>query len=150
MMRDPLNISVDWTEKMQFTATNDKTDAKVAIAVQSGAGATENNATGSKHLFLQGFAGCTGGAVLFLLEKMRAEMPTRFVVDVSGKLTTEHPMYFETIDVVYRIDGNTDVNAIKKAVTMSEDKYCGLTYMLRKASKVSFSVLVNGQAVEMS
>lgn len=148
-MRDPLNISIDWTEKMLFTGTNDKTEAKVAIAVQGADGGKNNNATGPKHVFLQGLAACTGGAVLFLLEKLRAEMPSKFAIDISGKLTSEHPMYFETIDVVYRIEGNTDVNTIKKAITMSEDKYCGLTYMMRQVSKVSVSVLVNGQTVEL-
>lgn len=32
-MRNNVNISINWTEKLQFTATNDKTDAKVAIAI---------------------------------------------------------------------------------------------------------------------
>ncbi len=149
-MRDPLNISINWTKKMQFAATNDKTDAKVVIAVQSGDLNEDKKGTGPKHLFLQGFAGCTGGAVLFLLEKMRAEMPLKFWIDVSGKLTSEHPMYFETIDLSYHFEGNTDVNLIKKAVMMSEEKYCGLTYMLRKSAKINIGLTLNGEEIPLT
>jgi uncharacterized OsmC-like protein len=44
----------------------------------------ELKGTEPKHVFLQGLVGCTGGAVLFILEKMRAEIPTKFMVDFSG------------------------------------------------------------------
>ena len=147
-MRGNVNIAINWTEKLQFTATNDKTDAKVSIAIETPDKTGEVKGTGPKHVFLQGLAGCTGGAVIFLLEKMRAEMPTKFSIDVSGKLTTDHPMYFETIDINYHFEGNTDVEMIKKVVQMSEEKYCGLTYMLSNMAKINIGITLNGKAIE--
>lgn len=147
-MRNNVNISINWTEKLQFTATNDKTDAKVAIAIVTPDEREEIKGTGPKHVFLQGLAGCTGGAIIFLLERMRAEMPTKFMVDVSGKLTTEHPMVFETIDIIYHFEGNTDVETIKKVVKMSEEKYCGLTYMLSKMTELKIGIMLNGKNIE--
>ncbi len=147
-MRGNVNISINWTENLQFTATNDKTDAKVAIVIETPDKSEEIKGTGPKHLFLQGLAGCTGGAVLFLLQKMRTEMPSKFMVDVSGKLTTEHPMVFENIDITYRFEGNTDVETIKKAVKMSEEKYCGLTYMLSKVTELKIGILLNDKTIE--
>jgi uncharacterized OsmC-like protein len=38
---------------------------------------------------------------------------------------------------------------IKKAVKMSEEKYCGLTYMLSNMAKINFKVLLNNKIVEM-
>ena len=146
-MRHNVNISINWTEKLQFTATNDKTDAKVAIAIETPDKSEEIKGTGPKHLFLQGLAGCTGGAIIFLLEKMRAEMPTKFMIDISGKLTTEHPMYFETIDITYHFEGNTDVEMIKKVVKMNEEKYCGLTYMLSDMAKINIEIILNGKTI---
>ena len=75
-------------------------------------------------------------------------MPTKFSMDISGKLTTEHPMYFETIDMTFNFEGNTDVKMIKKAVQMSEEQYCGLSYMLRSMAKFNIKILLNGAIVE--
>jgi putative redox protein len=148
-MRPPLNISIDWTEKMQFTASNDKTNAKVAIDIITPDQTQEYTGTGPKHVFLQGLAGCAGGAIIFLLEKMRAEMPSKFGIDVHGILTTDHPMYFETIDMTYRFEGKTDENTLKKVVTMTEEKYCGLTYMLSKMAKINIIIKLNGKTIEL-
>ena len=147
-MKDQKNISINWTEKLQFTATNDKSDDEISIVIK-GEGQTEAiKGTEPKHVFLQGLAGCSGGAIIFLLQKMRAEMPTAFKMDVSGTLTTDHPMVFETIDMTYHFEGNTDVEMIKKVITMSEEKYCGLTYMLSKVSKINIMITLNGIAIE--
>ncbi|MDD4217439.1 MAG: OsmC family protein [Bacteroidales bacterium] len=147
-MRENLNVSIDWTEKLQFTATNNKTDAEIIIAVENPDKTAKITGTKPKHVFLQGLAGCSGGAIIFLLQKMRAEMPTKFSMDISGKLTTEHPMYFETIDMTFNFEGNTDVKMIKKAVQMSEEQYCGLSYMLRSMAKFNIKILLNGAIVE--
>lgn len=71
------------------------------------------------------------------------------MVNVSGKLTTDHPMYFETIDITYQFEGATDVKMIKKAVKMSEEKYCGLTYMLKDMAKINIKVLLNNKVIEL-
>lgn len=142
-----INISLDWTGKLQFIGTNDTSDAKVLIDIDTPE--TEKKETGPKQLFLQGMASCTAGVLVYLLEKMRAEMPTKIKVDVSGQLTEEHPMYFHTIDVTYDIEGNTGVDTIKKVVMMSEKKYCGLTYMLEKVANFNVKVLLNGENIEL-
>lgn len=146
-MRDNLNVSIDWTEKLKFTATNDKSDAEINIAVEDPDQTAKITGTKPKHVFLQGLAGCSGGAIIFLLRKMRAEMPSKFSMDVSGKLTTEHPMHFETIDMTYNFEGNTDGAMIKKVVQMSEEKYCGLSYMLSKTAKINIAIILNGKPI---
>ncbi|QFZ55333.1 hypothetical protein FEZ18_11200 [Oceanihabitans sp. IOP_32] len=147
-MKDKKNISVKWTEKLQFIATNDRTDAKIDIGIKGEGQKEEIQGTEPKHVFLQGLAGCSAGAIIFLLQKMRAEAPTGFKMDVSGTLTTEHPMVFETIDITYHFEGNTDVEMIKKVITMSEEKYCGLTYMLAQIAKVNIMITLNGKAIK--
>lgn len=98
-------------------------------------------------MFPQGFAGCSAGAIIFLLQKMSAETPTAFKMDVSGTLTTEQPMIFETIDITYHFEGNTDIEMLKKVTKTSEDKYCGLTYMLAKIGKVCIMITQNGKVI---
>ncbi|MDY0343938.1 MAG: OsmC family protein [Lentimicrobium sp.] len=141
-----VNISIDWTEKLQFIATNDLTDTQVIIEAPSEEGKPTQGTT-AKQLFLQGLASCTAGVVIYLLEKMRAGLPEKFKVDISGQLTNDHPMYFETIDVTYTLEGNISEEKIKKVIQMSEEKYCGLTYMLREVAKFNVRVIYNGNDI---
>ncbi len=148
-MRDPLNISINWKEKMQFIAVNDKTDYEVAIDVPNVEEGGEKKGTTPKHLFLQSIASCTGQIIVMFLRKMKAEMPSKFSVDITGTLTKEHPMYFETIDMVYTFEGNTDVNKLNKVVNMSEKQYCGLTLMVSKMAKINSKIIFNGKEIEL-
>jgi len=144
-MREPLNVSLQWEEKMQFTATNDKTDYKVAIDVPYIEEGGEKKGTTPKHLFLQSIAGCTGQIIVMFLKKMKAEMPTKFNIDIEGTLTTEHPMYFETIDITYTVEGNTDVNKLKKVIKMSEEQYCGLSFTVSKLANINTVIKYNNE-----
>ena len=146
-MRDPLNISINWKEKMQFTATNDKTNYEVAIDVPYVEEGGEKKGTTPKHLFLQSIAGCTGQIVVMFLRKMKAEMPEKFNINITGKLTSEHPMYFENIAITYNVEGKTDANKLKKVIQMSEEQYCGLTLMVGKMAKIDSTIFLNGENI---
>jgi len=144
-MSNKKNISINWKEKMQFTAINDKSDYEVAIDVPNIEEGGEKKGTTPKHLFLQSIAGCTGQIIVMFLRKMKAEMPTKFQIDVKGQLTDEHPMYFKTIDITYNVEGETEVNKLKKVIKMSEEQYCGLSYMVSKLAKINSVILLNGK-----
>ena len=143
-----VNISIEWTEKLQFIASNDTTDTQVIIDAPSEEGKSTKGTT-PKQLFLQGLASCTAGVVIYLLEKMRVELPTKFKVDISGQLTNDHPMFFETMDITYTLEGNASEDKIKKVIQMSEEKYCGLTYMLREVAKFNVKVCYNGKTIAL-
>ena len=148
-MKEPLNISINWKEKMQFIATNDKSDYEVAIDVPNKDEGGENKGTTPKLLFLQSIAACTGQIIVMFLRKMKAELPTKFKVDIAGKLTSEHPMYFENIDITYHVEGNTDVKKLKKVIKMSEQQYCGLTLMVSKMAKINTTVFLNDEKIQI-
>ncbi len=132
---------------MQFTATNDKSDYEVAIDVPNIEESGEKKGTTPKHLFLQSIAGCTGQIVVMFLRKVKAKMPKKFSIDITGQLTNEHPMYFETINITYNVEGETEVNKLKKVIKMSEEQYCGLSYMVSKLAKINSVILLNGKNI---
>ncbi|OYT16916.1 MAG: hypothetical protein B7C24_05150 [Bacteroidetes bacterium 4572_77] len=146
-MSELKNISIQWKEKMQFTATNDKTDFEVAIDVPDVEVGGEKKGTTPKHLFLQSIASCSGQIVVMFLRKMKVEMPTKFQVDITGKLTDKHPMYFETLDITYIVEGPTEVDKLKKVIKMSEEQYCGLSFMVSKIAKINTVIKLNNEIV---
>jgi putative redox protein len=85
-----------------------------------------------KPLLLASLAGCTGIDVVSLLEKMRVSY-TDFSLVVNAELTDEHPKVYSNIYLTYRIKVNeADKEKVEKAVKLSEEKYCGVSAMLRK------------------
>ena len=93
-----------------------------------------------KPLLLKSLSGCTGMDVLSLLKKMRVEHKD-FSIEVEGKLAEEHPKFYTEIHLTYTIRVNPEDHAkVTKAVALSQEKYCGVSYMLSKSSKLSYEI----------
>ncbi|MFC2125677.1 OsmC family protein [Bacteroidota bacterium] len=101
----------------------------------------ENRGVRPKPLLLLSLAGCTGMDVVSLLEKMRVPFEDLKVI-VSGELTEEHPKYYHKIHIVYKFKGEgLDELKVKKAVNLSQDKYCGVSAMLKMAAEISWEII---------
>jgi len=95
-----------------------------------------------KPLLLTSLAGCTAMDVISLLEKMIEEV-LDFSVEVDGVKREEHPTYYETIKLIYKVKGNNlDFDKIKKAVDLSLDKYCGVYFMLNSVADISYEIII--------
>jgi putative redox protein len=42
------------------------------------------------------------------------------------------------LEIVYRLRGNLDEQAVQHAITLSEEKYCSVAAMLRKTAPIAF------------
>lgn len=97
-------------------------------------------------LLLAGMAGCTGVDIVSILEKARQEV-TGFEVVVSGQRTSEFPMVFTDIQVEYLVRGrNISEDAVKRAIDLSETKYCSASAMLGKTAKITSSYKITEDA----
>ena len=86
-----------------------------------------------KPLMLAALAGCTGMDVVSLLKKMRQEIDY-FNVSVEGDTTDEHPKTYYKIKVIYEFRGKElDMDKLEKAVSLSEERYCGVSAVYRNA-----------------
>lgn len=95
-----------------------------------------------KPLTLVSLAGCTGMDVISILRKMR-EPVSWFNVRVKGEMTTEHPKTYIKIKLIYEFkasDGLKDEN-VRKAVSLSKERYCGVSALLRKAADLEDEIV---------
>jgi len=87
-------------------------------------------------LLLVGLAGCTGMDVISILRKKR-QVVTGYQVLVQGIRAETHPMVFEDITVEHIITGqHLDHEAVRRAIVLSEQRYCGACAMLCKVAKL--------------
>jgi putative redox protein len=104
-------------------------------------------ATTPKELVLLALGGCTGMDVASILSKRRVSF-RKFEIALAAELAEEHPRVFTRIDVTYRFEGDeVPLAELERAIKMSQEKYCAVSAMLRKAAPIRWTAEVNGQKV---
>jgi putative redox protein len=95
-----------------------------------------------KALILSALAGCTGIDVVMILNKMRVVF-SHFDIKVQGALTTAEPTYYEQVKIIYEIqlEDKSENDKVKKAVELSQEKYCGVSEMVRKFAELSYEIV---------
>lgn len=132
-------VELKWTGGMSFDA--DINGHKIVIDADEKVGG-ENKGPKPKPLMLVALAGCTGMDVVSILKKMRVELDS-FNVDVEATMTEEHPKYFDHFTIVYTFKGkDLPMAKLEKAVNLSQDRYCGVSEMLRKSSTLDHKIIV--------
>jgi len=132
-------VNIEWAGNMAFEA--EVNDFKIMIDAVPDVGG-QNKGPRPKPLTLVSLGGCTGMDVISILTKMRVK-PDYFNVEVTGELTEEHPKYFHTIKIRYIFRGkDLPMDKLEKAVSLSQDRYCGVSEMLRKSSKLIHEIVI--------
>lgn len=130
-------ISAVFRGGMNFTA--DLNGHKIEIDTDAASGGN-NIGTRPKVLMLASLAGCTGLDVVSILKKMRVTF-SDLTISVEGNLTDTDPKTYDKVVVNYSIKvAKEDEPKVLKAVTLSQEKYCGVTKMFESFAKVSFKI----------
>ncbi|MDG6224592.1 MAG: OsmC family protein [Candidatus Thermoplasmatota archaeon] len=99
-------------------------------------------------MVLQALMGCTGMDVVSILEKMKVTF-TSFEVREEHERSLEHPKVYTSIHLVYAIEGEeVDPEKVKKAVSLSMDRYCAVSAMLRSSVRIHHDIEINGKSIE--
>lgn len=95
-----------------------------------------------KVLLLSGLIGCTGIDVVSILKKMKVEYEN-LSIEVEAEETEEHPKIYNRIHLIYTFKGkNLPMEKLEKAVSLSQEKYCGVAAMLRKAATITYEIRI--------
>jgi putative redox protein len=132
-------IKVDWLENMAFRAHVNGHEIVLDAAAEVGG---EDRGPRPKALMMVALAGCTGMDVVSILRKMRVEVEG-FSVKVTGDLTEEHPRHFSKMHVIYEFKGkDLPPDKLEKAVSLSEERYCGVSASYRKAMGITSEIRI--------
>jgi len=133
-------IETQWMGKMQFNAlVNGHTIVMDAPERVGG----EDNGPIPKPFILTALAGCTGMDIAAILRKADRN-PENFDIKVIGEISKKAPIEYVSIHVIYDFKGK-DIHqeAALDAVTDSQEKYCGVSSMLKKALPVTWEINYN-------
>lgn len=132
-------IKVNWQKNLSFLAEVNNHNLILDASEQVGG---ENKGPRPKPLLMAALAGCTGMDVVSILKKMRVELDD-FNVYVEGDITEEHPKQFTSMHIIYEFKGkNLPEEKLQKAVDLSDERYCGVSAMFKKAIKITHEIRI--------
>lgn len=127
---------VKWVENFKFIA-DAPSGHSIAIDGPPEIGG-DDSAIRPGELTLVALGGCTAIDVVMILKKMRVECNS-FEVVVDAEPAEEHPQVWTNLHVKYIFKGrNIDEAKVKKAIELSEGKYCAVSAMLRKTAELTW------------
>jgi putative redox protein len=133
-------VILNWQEGMTFEG--EVNGHKLVIDADEKVGGKDKGPR-PKALMLLALAGCTSMDVVSILNKMRMPYDT-FSVEVESNKTEEHPVVYTEFKIVYRFKGkNLDLDKIRKAVDLSQDRYCGVSAMYKHIGPVTFDIEIS-------
>jgi putative redox protein len=137
-------IETQWMGKMQFNAlVNGHTVVMDAPERVGG----EDNGPIPKPFVLSALSGCTGMDVIAILKRSSHQVQD-FNMKVTGEISKQAPIEYIAIHIVYEFKGNEDSKqAALDAVMASQEKYCGISHMLKKIIPVTWDVTYNGHLI---
>lgn len=137
-------IETQWMGKMQFNALiNGHTIVMDAPERVGG----EDQGPIPKPFVLSALSGCTGMDIVAILRKADKQVDD-FTMNVVGELSKSAPMQYIAIHVKYDFKGPAEnQEAALNAVNDSQNKYCGVSDMLKKVMPVTWEVSYNGEQI---
>jgi putative redox protein len=134
-------VSTRWLENMSFES--EINGHKIIIDAKEEVGGQDRGPR-PKPFMLAALGGCTSMDVVSILKKMRIELKSLNVI-VEGELSEEHPKRFQKMHVIYEVEGDDlPMDKIEKAVTLSEEKYCGVSAVYKEVMEITSEIRIKG------
>lgn len=135
-------IFLDWKGSFRLEAKNEKGVSVNFDALKEYGG--EETALSPMEALLASLAACSSYDVLTILKKKRQKV-TGYSVEATAQRREEpYPRIFTKIHLKYIVKGeNIAPDAVKRAIQLSEEKYCSVGAMLKNSVPItsSFEIL---------
>ena len=101
-----------------------------------------NLASRPMEVVLMGMGGCTAIDVVSMLKKQRQDIEG-VEVSLVAERADDHPEVFTSVKLVYTVRGRKLNRAlIERAVSLSDEKYCSATAMIRRSASITHEVVL--------
>jgi putative redox protein len=97
----------------------------------------ENSAPGPMEMLLGALGTCSSVDVVSILAKKRQKLASLEIV-ISGERASEPPTVWTKIDMAYKLTGELNEEAVRRAIELSQTKYCSVETMLGKTATISY------------
>lgn len=134
-MTSQKKINLEWITNLQFEAKNEK-GLSVNFDVPVAHGGDETAFSPMENV-LASLAACSSLNVISILKKKRQKVSDYKIEAKADQKTDAPPKVFTKIYLKHIVTGeNINPEALKKAIELSEEKYCSVAAMLKVAVEI--------------
>lgn len=124
--------SIRWVGEEKFLASGPS-----GHAVMFDSNRDSNQAPGPMEMVLMALGACTATDIVLILQKKRQKLQSLEVL-CSGERAAEPPRVWVKLEIVFRVRGAVNEEAVKRAMELTREKYCSVAAMLRKTAEISW------------
>jgi putative redox protein len=124
--------SVAWIGEQKLAATSPSGHVMVFDSDRQ-----SNQAPGPMEMLLMALGACTATDVVIILQKKRQKLESLEVL-CSGERAAEPPEVWIKLELFSRLRGKLDDRAVKRAIELSEGKYCSVSATLKKTAELTW------------
>lgn len=131
-----MKVTTTWKEALAFDANADEHIVRLDTTKEGGG---LDSGMSPKKMLLASLCGCSGMDIVDILHKMKVHF-TQLEITAEAEQTDEYPKVFKSIDLVYYCNvAPEDEDKLTRAVSLSMEKYCGISAMLVKHCTINYS-----------
>src|SRR5689334_10328504 len=90
-------------------------------------------------MLLAAMGGCSTIDIISILKKQKQDLKDIKITVTGDREKDAVPSLFTEVHAHFKLYGNLDEDKVKKAVSLSVDKYCSVAKTLEKSAKISYS-----------
>jgi len=125
-----MKVTIDWGGEAKFVGNTESNHSITMDGPPDHGG--KNQGPRPMEMLLLGLGGCTSFDVMSILQKSRQDV-TDCRAEIQAERADEVPSVFTTITIHFVVTGNKlKDNLVKRAVSLSAEKYCSASIMLEK------------------
>ncbi len=128
---------VDWAGGLRFVGESDS--GHLVVMDAPGPDGEDPAACTPVESVLVALCACSGIDVVSILRKMKCP-PRALSVAAEAKRAAAHPKVFTEIRLKFRIEGNVPEDKARRAVELSEETYCSVGAMLKRAATITHEI----------
>lgn len=126
-----MNVKISWGGEAKFVGESGSGHEVIMDGPADHGG--KNLGPRPMEMLLLGLGGCTSFDVMSILKKSRQDV-TDCVAEITAERADEVPSVFTKIHVHFTVKGNNlKESMVKRAVSLSAEKFCSASIMLEKA-----------------
>jgi len=129
-----VEAKVNWIDGQRFAAIASSGHGSIIDSDRE-----RNTASGPMELVLMGLCGCTATDVVTILNKKR-EPFVAVEVRAEAERAQTPPTVYTSIHLTYTVSGKVSRKAVEDAVRLSEEKYCGVSAMLKCTARITTEI----------
>lgn len=99
-------------------------------------------------LILMGLGGCSAIDIISILKKQKQKIDDYKITVEAERYENKTPSVFKWIKVIHKVSGEIDENKLVRAISLSVNKYCSVSEILKPTAELEYYYQLNYGALK--